>query len=48
LGCAVYLIALLAVGTISQQEVQVARRVICEGLAVFRNHGWTKRLLRRA
>jgi O-antigen/teichoic acid export membrane protein len=48
LGCAVYLIALLAVGTFSQQEVQVARRVICEGLAVFRNHGWTKRLLRRA
>jgi len=46
LGSAAYLIALLAVGTFSRQEVQVVLRISRRSLDLFRNRRFARRLLR--
>ncbi len=45
LGGVVYLIAALAIGTFSKQEIQIFVRVVRQGLSVIRKYGSPKKLL---
>ena len=46
MGGGTYLIALLAMRTFSEQEVEVFLQIIQRGLAIFRSQALVKRLLR--